>query len=108
MKQIRVDQMGSNSGVFVGNNNASFWGSFAKTQTGQQISNGTSTRNRYYFSDRDVVDIIAIGPAVIGKRSVARKQTASPSREQLSVPGKARPLLRQKRKRRKRGSAYKI
>ncbi|MEF3304953.1 hypothetical protein [Paenibacillus sp. GYB003] len=64
-KQIRVNQMAQNSGVFIGINNASFWGSYAKTQTGQELSGANATRNRAYFSDKDVLDAVAFGPAAL-------------------------------------------
>ncbi|TMV52169.1 hypothetical protein FE783_04285 [Paenibacillus mesophilus] len=67
-KQIRVNEMGSNSGVFIGNNKAPLWGTFSKQQTGIEVANGRAIRNRTFFSDKDVVDIIAVGPLAVKKK----------------------------------------
>ncbi|MDF2718651.1 MAG: hypothetical protein K0R28_5576 [Paenibacillus sp.] len=79
-KQIRVNEMGSNSGIFIGNNKAPLWGTFSKQQTGFEVENGRAIRNRTFFSDKDVVDIIAIGPLAVKKK----RNRKSPIRPRLA------------------------
>lgn len=67
--------MGSNCGVFIGNNRASLWGSFSKQQTGFSLENGKANGNRTYFWDRDRVDFIAIGPFKTKKKRKKKGRT---------------------------------
>ena len=67
-QQIRVDQMGDNSGIFVGNNRAPMWKSFGKQQTGFSMQNGNPDRILSFFSDKDAVDVLKIEPPVFKKR----------------------------------------
>lgn len=94
-KQIRVNEMGSNSGIFIGNNKAPLWGTFSKQQTAFEAENGRSIRNRTYFSDKDVVDIIAIGPLAVTKK----RNRKSPNRPRPA--GNVRTKKRRASKRKK-------
>jgi hypothetical protein len=73
-QQISVNEMGPNSGVFIGNNKAPLWGSFSKQQTAMELTNGRAIRNRTFFSDRDVVDIIATGPFAVRNKRKKKKR----------------------------------
>lgn len=87
-QQIRVNEMGPNSGVFIGNNKAPLWGSFGKQQTALEFTNGKAIRNRTFFSDRDVVDIIATGPFAI--RNKRKKKNRPDSRPAGDIRSKRR------------------
>jgi len=70
-----VNEMGPNSGVFIGNNRAPLWGSFSKQQTAFSGGNGNATGNRTYFWDRDRVDFVAIGPFKTKKKRTKKSRT---------------------------------
>ncbi|PYI55450.1 hypothetical protein [Paenibacillus flagellatus] len=100
-KQISVQQMSGNSGVFVGNNDASLWGSFGKQQTGVQ-ADGDAVRNRTYFRDNDVVDMVAIGPSAFASgfrrsRSGAGGRPKTNGRSAMRARGGRRPKRRKSR-----------
>ena len=93
-KEIVVKNMSGNSGVFVGNNVASLWGSLGKSQTGFQADNSRNIRNRTYFQDNDVFDTINIGPAVFRDNRI-RKGRPQPTVDTASRKnGRARPGVR--------------
>jgi len=85
-KEIVVKNMSGNSGVFVGNNVASQWGSLGKSQTGFQADNSRNIRNRTYFQDNDVFDTINIGPAIFRDNRI-RKGRAQPTVNTASRKG---------------------
>ncbi|GAA3405897.1 hypothetical protein ACFFNY_26140 [Paenibacillus hodogayensis] len=86
--RIRVNEMGENCGVFIGNNIASLWGSFSKQQTGFSQQGGTASGNRTLFRNRDVFDMIAIGPSICRVRPRIRPnpqgRTVSDARNRTS------------------------
>jgi len=93
-KEIVVKNMSGNSGVFVGNNVASLWGSLGKSQTGFQADNSRNIRNRTYFQDNDVFDTINIGPAVFRDNRI-RKGRPQPAVDTASrKDDRARPGVR--------------
>lgn len=92
-QQIRVNEAGSNSGVFVGNNTASLWGSFSKQQTAFELGNGgRAIRNRTWFSDNDVVDVVAVGTNAVVQKRVTKSQRP-PRRTEAGRGGRIRKQL---------------
>lgn len=93
--QIRVNEMGTNSGVFTGNNKVAFGRPFGKQQAGIELQNGRAIRNRTYICDNDVVDIVVITPFTGKKRNNVKKNRTAP-RLARNVRSKRRTSIMQK------------